>query len=216
MASSRPEYRHHGFFLSRSPALSWHVFDQWVGEHALHDIVQRAGEGSLDDRCNEARQHARAELRRALADPLVREAIMLASPSLHASIAEWEQAPDGPRARAVEAPLVRYLSRMAGRPTPFGLFAGVSVGAIGAASKLRLSPRAAWQRRTRLDTGVLGDALARLEADPQVRAQLVYHPNSTLARAAGRLRYSSSQSIGWTRAYSLVLTEDTPYLAHVL
>ncbi len=216
MASSHREYRHHGFFLSRCPALSWSVFDEWLGGHALRDIVGRADAGSLEERCGQAREAARAHLRRALADPLVREAIMIASPSLHASIATWEQAPDDPRARDVEAALVRYLSRMAGRPTPFGLFAGVSLGTIGETSELRLSPRSEWQRRTRLDTGVLGDALARLLADPWARTQLVFHPNSTLARATGRLRYSHAQRIGRSRAYSLVLTEETPYLVHVL
>ncbi len=141
---------------------------------------------------------------------------MLASPSLHASIAEWEREPEGPRARATELALVRYLSRMAGRPTPFGLFAGISVGSIGKSSALRMSPRARWRRRTRLDTGVLVDALERLQDDPVVRTQLVYYPNSTLTSAMGRFRYSRSQRVGASRAYSLVLTEQTPYLVEVL
>ncbi|MCX4247773.1 lantibiotic dehydratase [Paraliomyxa miuraensis] len=216
MAASRPEYRHQGFFLSRSPAYPWSTFDRWVGEHALGDIVRRADEGSLEERCREARERARAHLRRVVADRLFRDAIMLASPSLHASIEAWERGQDGPRERAVEAALVRYLGRMAGRPTPFGLFAGVSVGIFGATTDLRMSPRSEWQRRTRLDTGVLADALARLLEDPLVRSQVKLHPNSTLARAAGRLRHGCAQRIGKSRAYALMLTEETPHLAHVL
>src|SRR5262245_7829156 len=75
----------------------------------------------------------RAALRQLVEQPAVREALFVASPELHGQIAGWLNEPETPSGVAVERALVRYVSRMAARSTPFGLFAAVSVGAVGAA-----------------------------------------------------------------------------------
>src|SRR5262245_31520075 len=57
--------------------------------------------------------------------PEVREALFVASPSLHGAIAKWREAPDSPAGLRVETSLCKYIARMAGRSTPFGLFSAV-------------------------------------------------------------------------------------------
>src|SRR5438552_18348714 len=93
-----------GFFSARSSLLPWDAF------LAFED---------------------RASLRALVADPAVREAIFLASPSLEESLEYWERDPSSERGKKVELSLVKYVARLSSRATPFGLFAGVSLGTIG-------------------------------------------------------------------------------------
>jgi hypothetical protein len=94
----------------------------------------------------------------------VREAVFVASPSLSAALERWARDPAAPASRGAERALVKYVARMAGRATPFGLFSGVTPGALGRATALELPPLAGYRRRTRIDNDylfALADALAR-------------------------------------------------------
>ncbi len=177
----------------------------------------------------------RDALRRLVADPAVREAIFVGSPDLEDSIDAWLNAPESERGTRVARALSRYLARMAWRPTPFGLFAGITVGTIGDRTRLRLAPRSAYRRHARLDTGYL-DALAQSMArDPSLRAKLRYTANSSCYPVGGRMRYIEARTGDATldadpdsdddvaarrrevtRSYSLADVTDSPYLRAAL
>lgn len=108
-------------------------------------------------------------------DPLVQEAIALASPSLAAA-----------RTPKAEAARLRYRSRMTTRPTPFGLFAGVALGHFGP-TDLRLAPRSEHRKRTRPDLKWLLEIVRGLEQNPDVVRQLSVFRNSAVLRAGNRL-----------------------------
>ncbi len=158
----------------------------------------------------------RARLQAIVADPVIREALFVASPELDVSLDGWLADPDAEAARGVEQTLVRYLSRMAGRATPFGLFSSLGVGTVGSdATTLAIAPREQARRHARLDHDYLSSATAALGAQPEVRAQLVYRPSSSLYTAAGHLRYAEVRHEP-ARAYHLVDLEPTDYLVAVL
>src|SRR5687768_921054 len=145
---TKPRFAASGFFAFRTPLLP------------VEDIIALGAEltapaaGQEDDEASLAadRDRIRRRLRELVLRPEVREAIFVASPSLDESMSAWLEQPDSERGQKVERTLLRYLARMAGRSTPFGLFAGCSVGATGgAATRLTVEPRAAYQRHTRLD-----------------------------------------------------------------
>ncbi len=113
------------------------------------------------------------------ADEPLREAIELSSPSLATAVDKLlaaEGVPDrGKLERAVLASS-RYLLRMTGRPTPFGLMAGVAPVRFGASTKVRIGtehtrvvhPDSGWlfeQRRTELPERVVLNNLAELRGD---------------------------------------------------
>jgi thiopeptide-type bacteriocin biosynthesis protein len=151
-----------------------------------------------------------------LSQPAIEEAIFVASPSLHASLATWRENPGSAAGRRAEHSLAKYVARMAVRATPFGLFSGVSVGSLARETRLELAPRAEYRRRTRLDNDylfVLADELARL---PENRQRLVFRPNTSLYPTAGRLRYAATEVAGKERRYQLVAVEPTPYLEATL
>jgi thiopeptide-type bacteriocin biosynthesis protein len=152
-----------------------------------------------------------------MARPEVREALFVASPDLEASLPAWEADPEGERGQRVERALVRYFSRMAGRATPFGLFAGVSLGRVGERTELLLAGRERCERHTRLDMDYLFALTAALVREPELRASLRYTPNSSLYRAAGRLRYVQVRvKKERERSNHLVAVEETEYLAATL
>ena len=143
-----------------------------------------------------------ASLRRWLDDPANLEAVFVASPDLAEHVAAWRAKPDPDP--AIERTLVRYLSRMAGRSTPFGLFSGVAIGSFGASTRMEIASRTRHGRHTRLDNDYLFSLCDELLKDPAVRAELVFTPNTSLYPSSGRWRYAEARLDGAGRSYHLV------------
>src|SRR6185295_3913388 len=124
--ATRPEHRPTGGFILRTPLLSRDELDRWCDGVALPAALRDP------ERLAAAIEADRVVLRKRLAQlvarPEVREAIFVASPGLEASIDAWLAEPTSEAGEKTERSLVRYVSRMAARPTPFGLFAGNTVG----------------------------------------------------------------------------------------
>lgn len=199
-------HEHAGFFVVRTPLLPIDEFFAWT-EHGRADGTS----------AKTAAQRLRFWLAERLHCAVLREALRLASPSLEARIDDWLTAPDSERGRKVEHALVRYFSRMASRPTPFGLFAGCSLGQIGAGTAISLRPRSDYRRTTRLDQGQLLALTARLDADRDLRRRLRYVSNTTLSPGGGRWRYVEVRMAPSGRAtYHLVAVERSPYLEAAL
>jgi thiopeptide-type bacteriocin biosynthesis protein len=140
----------------------------------------------------------------------IRQALFLASPSLEASIQYWLADPDSKRGVQTERSLVRYFTRMASRPTPFGLLAGCSVGEISGSLDLTLQGRSAYQIGSTVDHDVLVSIAQRLHGDEQITETLPYHPNSTLHEIGDEWHYVDSYS------HKLVKVYDQPYLGIVI
>ena len=195
------------FFVMRSPLLPLDLVTKW------HD--GDGAEASDEPPCESLRQW----LRSIFARPEVREALFLASPSLHESFVDWHDAPDSPRGRKAEPALIRYFARMAGRATPFGLFAGCSIGRMGDKTEtntLSIAPQSAYRRHVRLDMEYLSSLVAEIQRQPEIRRELVFRPNTSLYRVADRWRYAEARGAGQSRSYQLVAVDACPYLQAVL
>ncbi len=210
---SSPAIAPSGFFALRTPLSPFQDF-LWWSEGLL--APQAAGEQNLDRALERDRSELRRKLRQIIARPEVREALFVASPSLDESLDLWVREPSTERSQKVERTLVRYFTRMCSRPTPFGLFAGCSVGTIGERTQLSLEKRAAYQRHTRLDMDYLTALTQALAQQSSAREALAFRPNSSLYQAAGRLRYVESRLEGKSRAYHLAAVEPTDYLLSTL
>jgi thiopeptide-type bacteriocin biosynthesis protein len=208
-----PAFQPTGSFILRTPLLSRDEIDRWGEGLAV------PGAGDSAEKLAAAIEADRAALRQRLvqivARPEVREAIFVASPGLESSIDGWLDDPTSEAGQKTERSLVRYVLRMAARPTPFGLFAGSTVGALGETTQLELAPRDRYRRYTRIDGDYLSDLTDAMVADHAVRARLVVRPNTSLCRVAGRLRYAMRRE-GASRSYSLVSLEPSDYLVATL
>ncbi|MBZ4422190.1 lantibiotic dehydratase [Myxococcus sp. RHSTA-1-4] len=202
------------FFALRTPLLPFHEFQRW-GE-ALEAPHSPRETSTLGDALARDQVVLRARLRVLLDRPEVREALFVASPSLHESLEVWRREPDSAHGAKVERVLVRYLARMAGRATPFGLFAGCSVGDVGARTRLRLGALAEYRRHTRLDMDFVCALAEALSRAPELRPRLRYTPAADLYLSGGRLRYAASRVLDGLRTYHLRAVEPTPYLEATL
>jgi thiopeptide-type bacteriocin biosynthesis protein len=203
-----------GFFVLRTPLLPFEELTRW-GE-GLEATRFQPDTPEFAAALQRDRAALRARLGTWLQRPEVREALFVASPSLSESLGLWEREPESERGEKVERSVVRYLARMAGRATPFGLFAGYTVGEIGEQTRLGLGPRTAYQRHTRLDMDyacLLAEALSRT---PELRPHILHRPSTSLYRAGGRLRYSEARMVQKARSYHLVAIEPTEYLEATL
>lgn len=212
MPASPPAVAPSGFFALRTPLLPHDTLSRLSG--ALRAPAALAEGQDLAGALAEDRRRLVDRLRAEVADPILREALFVASPSLDEAIEAWLVDPEDPRARGVVDIVVRYLARMAARPTPFGLFSGCSVGTLGARTALALAERGSYRRHTRLDMHYLSALCDALQRDPALRETLQYRPSTGLYEAAGQLRYAEGRSDPKTRAlgHHLVSVERTDYL----
>jgi thiopeptide-type bacteriocin biosynthesis protein len=115
-----------------------------------------------------------------LDDQLVAAAIALA--------ADAELLASAPTKERARHAVRRYIARMGGRATPYGLFAGTTFGTVDKTRALRLDPRSAHRVHVRVDTKALELAVAEAMDAADVD-QLPLRPNPTIARRDGELRY---------------------------
>ncbi|HTG36868.1 MAG TPA: lantibiotic dehydratase [Thermoanaerobaculia bacterium] len=224
MAKAAPEspFTPAGFFSYRTPLLPFEeleAFGEGLEAPAAAGDPERLPE-RLENALAADRERLRARLRELADRPEVLEAVFLASPSLHESLSLWRAQPDSKKGQRAERALVRYLYRMTARATPFGLFSGCSLGPVeatpGATTRVAVGPRAAYERHTRLDMDYLFALCEDLARDPEVRAALTYRPNSSLYRAAGRLRYAEARLDRKVRSHHLVAVDSNDYLEEAL
>jgi thiopeptide-type bacteriocin biosynthesis protein len=211
-ASSRtcPDFRFAPFFVLRTPLLPFDALEAWAEGVSAPGAVDDPAR--LEEAVARDRALLRERLRRLVERPEVREAVFVASPDLEESLDGWLRDPSGERGEKAEMALVRYFERMAGRSTPFGLFAGCATGETGERTVLATAPGSERGRHTRLDMDYLCGLAEALAADPELRPALRHFPNTSIYRAAGRLRYVESRLEGGTRSHHLVAVDGSPYL----
>lgn len=199
-----------GFVALRTPLLPFSTLEDWASSLSAARVPHDA------DLWERERRIARERLSALLDRPEIREAIFLASPSLENRIAAWRSNPDGEDGRGLEAGLVKYVSRMAARCTPFGLFAGNTTGRVGQELRLELRERGAALRHTRLGMEYLSAVVTALAHDAQLRDHLTFSTNTSLAEAGGTLRYAEARRSNGNRAYYLVDIEPHDHLRRAL
>ncbi|MGW2562005.1 lantibiotic dehydratase [Streptomyces sp. NPDC001514] len=132
------------------------------------------------------------------ADPVLSEALDLASPSLGSMIRRVaERGATGIKAgqlRRAALAVLRYDIRMRTRPTPFGLFAGVQSGQFDSAAKAQRGT--AHRTRTHVDMQWLTRIGHRLERDPAVLSALTLQAHQALVARGDRLVLVSPSTQG--------------------
>lgn len=192
------------FFAFRVPALSFDVLTDWADgvEAPLSDPDELPAALERD------RQRLRARLKQIGGRPEVLSAVSVASPDLIDALRVRPMDP------GVEAALIRYVSRMASRPTPFGLFAACGRGSIAERTQLAPPALVGWRRHTRLDGDYL-DRIVRARAT-ELRPRLTFRPNDSLYMIAGRWRYVQTRLEGEERTHHLAEVSESAHLSRAL
>lgn len=145
--------------------------------------------------------------------PLFREALFLASPDFLENSQSAKKEEKGIKGILS---LFKYFSRACTRCTPFGLFAGCSVGTIGSKTRIELEPQDKYRRCTRLDMQYICALIQKLERDPAVRPQLRFFPNDSLYEIGGKLRYIEYHYRKTRRIHQVSAVEVNEYISTVL
>jgi thiopeptide-type bacteriocin biosynthesis protein len=119
----------------------------------------------------------------------IREAIFLASPSFDSQLS----ADPLLTSSALRLTFLKYLLRMGSRSTPFGLFAGCSLGYLGSRSELDLANGRSWSAYS-LDFRATWRLAQYLIDLPALRPLLKFLPNTSLYHLGNSIRYTEMTS----------------------
>lgn len=152
-------------------------------------------------------------------DPIIREGVMLGSYDF-SQIIDQElviKKKSSPEPEVLYA-LLRYICRFSSRCTPFGTFAGFSMGKIGMATAVRLGKNADHKLHARPDMEYLMGIARLLEADSSVREKLLFTPNTTLYRVGLCWHYVEVKipTVRASKIYDIVTIDDSGVIEGVL
>ncbi len=141
-------------------------------------------------------------------ESVFREMLQVATPDLNEGL-------DKDTDKALFSAL-RYYQRACTRSTPFGLFAGCSVGTIGKSTEIRLLEQKMYNRVTRLDMNYICALTQQIEKDKSVREKMSYYPNSSIYSVGNHLRYVEYHYQKTRRMHKISQIENSEYLQRVL
>ncbi len=157
-----------------------------------------------------------AALKAAYSEATLQQALFLASPVLYTENQKWQAGEiKGSEEMHLAQGLWRYLLRMSSRCTPFGMFAGVSVGEWASERNLLLQS-SEHQAHTRLDMEYLGALAQHLAQQPALRAAMRFYPNNSLYESGEKLRYVDYRYDKKRRIHQIVSIDNSDYVQAVL
>ena len=110
----------------------------------------------------------------------------------------------------------RYFERACTRSTPFGLFAGCSMGVVGEQTQVQLCEQAKYRRVTRLDMNYICALTQQIERNGEIREQLRYCLNSSAYRVWDNHRYVECRYHKARRSHQITQLENSDYLQRIL
>ncbi|MDJ1485600.1 lantibiotic dehydratase [Cytophagaceae bacterium YF14B1] len=194
-----------GFYLLRNPLLpisDLAAINQAIKSHANdRDFFEQA-------------------IREKFSSPLLQEALYIASPELYQEFSKWffqKSLAVSKNTDALLLTLYKYYSRMCTRCTPYGLFAGCSVGTwTHTSSEISFSSTNKYHKHSRLDMNYVAEMSSYITALPHIKKQLRFYPNTSLYSIGNQLRYVEFELVNKFRTYQLSSIEKMPYLLRLL
>lgn len=159
------------------------------------------------------------DLKEICSDLYFQEALFLASPTLHNTLIEWlaGKTLNKEKTEKLKNSLLKYLSRMSTRCTPFGLFAGYSLGQFADFSNISLNHLSLYKKYTRLDTQYLVMLSQNFVKNKTIRNTLKYTPNTSLYKIGNQYRYIEYKySADLKRSHHIEGVENDLYFEYLI
>ena len=139
-----------------------------------------------------------AALRKFANLPIIKESMLLASPSFQMELNKWRngELTDKARIEAIEQTLYKYVARTTTRCTPFGIFGSVSYVEVNSEierNQDQLVLDQAISSRTRLDSYATQLLIDYLQSNKELLLHLKYTANNSIYELGEFLRYFESK-----------------------
>jgi hypothetical protein len=149
----------------------------------------------------------------------VREAIRMASPELLSALDKWKAKPSSlseEKRNGLEITLLKYIARMSARCTPFGLFAGCTVGTIAPETNIFLEATENFTRFTQFDMHFWVAMLQEFSKRKEVKAHLTYFPNNSIYTLGDFYRYVEYKYVKTKREHHISAIRKSALLEDLL
>ena len=186
-------YKHFDKFIVRTPVFSLQKWQNYIVE---------IKDGSIEN---------------LIKDEYFLEAIYIASPNLYDEIKRHKNKTLKPKEEdKLILSLVKYLSRMSWRCTPFGLFSGCTLGNIGDKNNFEINATTNIKKYTRIDMDCLCKLIKKISEDENVKNLLRYFPNNSLYNVGDKKRYIEFSYNENKRLHKISSVENTEYLSKII
>ncbi|MDR6562160.1 MULTISPECIES: lantibiotic dehydratase [unclassified Arcicella] len=191
----------HDFYLLRTPLLS---VDKLM---EFNDKIIHGSKEALEE-----------NLRELFSEAILQEAIYIASPDFYAEFKKWfdgvNQNPSD--VRKILLSLYKYYVRMSTRCTPYGLFAGCTIGDIQDSTDIRFAENAKFRKSSRLDMNYVEEVAKLIVNREEIRHQLLFFTNSSIYQVADAYRYAECRVQHKKRSCFLTSVAFSEYLESIL
>ena len=143
----------------------------------------------------------------------IQDAIYIASLDLYDELKRFSLLENKEKER-VKNSFIRYIHRMSTRCSPFGLFAGCTIGTIGEHTNLIVTQK--FFRHTRLDMNYLCSLSQYLSDIPEIKYKLKFYPNNSLYIAGNEYRYIEYHYLRDNRVHQVSSVKRTFYLDRIV
>ncbi|SHF41277.1 lantibiotic dehydratase family protein [Chryseobacterium sp. OV279] len=158
------------------------------------------------------------DLERLTDNPVFMEALYIASRDFYNTLISFRNTKNKLDPKAYFS-ILKYFSRMSTRCTPFGLFAGISVGTFtGEESKTVVGQINDFKNHVQLDMNILFSVIQIINQNKEVRKYLQYFPNTSISHYTytDTLKYIEYKYISGIRNHLLTSIETSDILQAIL
>lgn len=152
-------------------------------------------------------------------NPIVREAIHLASPELQKQLDKWafdSSSLSSEKKEALELTFLKYVARMSSRCTPFGLFAGCSVGKLDSETIITIASLDKHKRFTQFDMQYWVAMLQDMAKRDETALHLNYFPNSSIYEIGDFYRFIEYKYLNTKREHRISALRKSDLLEEII
>ncbi len=151
-------------------------------------------------------------------DKVFQEAVLAASEPMFSSIEKWISSPfsDPKKNEKILFTIFKYVTRMCSQPTPFGLFAGCSLGVFGSESRILLNIVSSHYQSVRVDMGLLFKLWYEHLFTDELKRCLAYATNPESIIVGGKVHFIEKQFENGILNYNFSKIENTIYVQAVM